>query len=68
MDLFYEAQIFEDGYNQATRKGCKETYVQHFLQAYKKSGDPRYAKNLALTHALGERDTSVMELNIYDSS
>jgi|TARA_R110000782_G_scaffold219389_1_gene306702 hypothetical protein len=64
MDLFYEAQIFENGYLQATKKGCKETYIQHFLHAYRKSGDPMYAKNLALLHALSERDTSIMEINI----
>ena len=60
MDLFYEAQIFFDGLNQAERKGCKETYVQYFLFAFNKTDDARYAKNIALSYALGERDTSVM--------
>lgn len=66
MDLYYEAQIFLDGLRQAERKGCKETYVQYFLFSFKKTDDARYAKNVALTNALSERDTSTLEMNIYE--
>ena len=62
MDLFPEAQTFQDGLMVATKHKVVEEYIQVFLTTYRLTGDIKYSKNNALAQAMHERDTEMMEL------
>jgi|TARA_R110000851_G_scaffold41334_1_gene103805 hypothetical protein len=62
MDLFPEAQTFQDGLMVATKHKVVEEYIQVFLTTYRLTGDIKYSKNNALAQAMHERDTEIMEL------
>ena len=64
MDSFPEAQNFLDGMYVAKKHKCVEEYVQVFLKTYKLTGDIKFSKNNALKHAMHERDTEIMEIDI----
>ena len=62
MDLFPEAQVFQDGLFVATKHKVVEEYIQVFLKTYRLTGDIKYSKNNALRVSLHERDTEIMEI------
>ena len=62
MDLFPEAQTFQDGLMVATKHKVVEEYIQVFLTTCRLTGDIKYSKNNALAQAMHERDTEIMEL------
>ena len=62
MDLFPEAQVFQDGLFVATKHKVVEEYIQVFLETYRLTGDIKYSKNNALRVSLHERDTEIMEI------
>ena len=62
MDLFPEAQVFQDGLFVATKHKVVEEYIQVFLKTYQLTGDVKYSKNNALRVSLHERDTEIMEI------